>query len=454
MRAEIDGYLRSTSRAGEIGRGGPALDLHRRDAERFGNRMMLGLQQFGSPWTAVVIRRGVVASATNILLASLVERYSHAGAPLGTTDTTSDGEPIRDRARAVGEAIYSVYGKQISLADRLEQWRHPKSIADVRSPSIPSVLGDMGKWATDFCHQVEVIERVAPDFGAFLEIETALPSKVALHDRDTVAARVSAFREFEAQLPAVERAERNYILDVTAPEGGHTASPRPPLIDVARMVTYRRIRNHADPIAVLNTNLAAVGIEGAMQVARAGEIALVRRYDELRYDRLQGADGDVFRRPAGFDVHPRYREMAQHAVETGSAPDFLDDVLPAFRDGERDPEYLRIDRYVSRLVEADLVRSAIGMIRPLTRGELINEPKWSATLVPIAELLFEEQEGARPLLNASGQMVDWQDLVRRHPDANVAPAAMDMHSGMTAIEQSWILPALEDAEAYMPARTA
>jgi hypothetical protein len=455
VRSEVDSYLRSASRASEVERAGPALDWHQHETEVFAQRMELVLQQYGSPKTASVLRNAVVASASNIMLATLVQRYIHAGCNLPLPNLApEDPRLVGAEAAAIGEGLYNAYGRSLTLGDRLAQWRRPKSLPSIRATSLPSCAGDAGEWARQLSEQIERVERQAPDFGALIELETALPQKAAVRDRGSVCARVDAFREFEAQLPAVERAERSYILDVTAPEGSLTIFPRPPLVNIAQLVTYRRIRNHGDPLSIIKSNLEAVGVSGAMQIARAGEIALTRRYDELRYDRLQGADGDVFRRPAGSDVHPRYRMLAQRAVEIDAAPEFLEEVLPAFRDGERDPEYLRIDRYVSRLVEAELIRAAIGIIRPLTRGELIGSPKWPGRIAPVADLLFEEQEGFRPLLNASGEMVDWQDLVRRHPDARRAETGPRDMEPLDA-EQTWIQPAVEDREAYAsPAQIA
>ena len=448
VRASLDGYLRSTSRSTEVGRRGPALDLHRREAEAFTQRMELVLQRYGSPLTAATVRRAVVASATNIALAALAERYLVAGFELRpSSGMIADTRLLSDHAYHAGEAICAAYGQPLTLRDRISQWRKPKSLPTTQLPSVGSLLGDVGAWAVDLTHTIERAERMAPDFGAMVALEAMMPPSGAVQNHDTIGARVAAFREFESQLAGVERAERAYIMDVTAREGHHTASPRPPIVNVAQLVTYRRIRNHADPLTVVRTNLDAVGIDGAMQVARAGEIALARRYDELCFDRLQGANGDVYRRPAGFDLHPRYRAEAQRAVETQAVEKFLTGVLPSFRDGERDPEFLRIDRYVSRLVEADLVRTAIGIIRPLTRGELIEEPKWPGRVASFAVQLFDETEGQRPLLDAGGEMVDWQELVRRHPDARSSGERRVSAPPATA-EPSWIAPAVEDREAY------
>jgi hypothetical protein len=307
----------------------------------------------------------------------------------------------------------------------------------------------VGIWAIALEQRIKELAQTAPDFGILVELEAMLPQSNAVQTREAIRARVGAFRHFEGQLPAIEQAERAYLADATTSDDLVITARRPAVVDVAQLVTYRRIRNHADPFDVLNANLSVVGVKGALPVARAAEVALIRRYDELHYDQLQGPDGDVFRRPAGYNIHPRYRVLAQRAAETHRAPEFLEEILPAFRDSERDPEYLRIDHYVSRLVEGNLIRLAIATIRPLTRGVLIDLPKWPRQVMPLSRLMFEEYEGPQPLVNMQGDVVDWQELVRRHPESNVASTALASPT-IPPAEPTWMVAYEEEAEAYAP----
>ena len=448
VRAEIDDYFRTISQGGVRGYGAAAFAQYRRRTEAFVQRMELVLQQSGSPKTGRVLHQAIVAGAAEAAMGTLTAQCRSAGAPAAIL--TSAGADFRGPASAVnlGHALYAMYGVRLSARDRFQQWRRPTTIADVRTPTLPSALGEVGRWMIDLDRHLAYIEQIAPDFGAFVELETALPPGVAIHNRQAIQARVQSFRDFEAQLPAVERSERTYLFEATTPHGIHTASVRPPLVDVAQLVTYQRIRNHADPFAVLNTNFAAVGIGGAIQVVRAAEIALTRRYEELHSDRLMGTDGDVFHRPAGFDVHPRYRALAQRAVAAQKAPEFLEEIFHSFADGERDLEYLRIDRYVSRLVEAGCIRTAIGIIRPLTRGELIGPPAWPKRIAPVTNLMFDELHGSRPLVDAGGGVIAWQELVARHPEAKPMTAAHDGMERDPVRESPWIKPSIEEAEAY------
>ena len=331
-----------------------------------------------------------------------------------------------DRARAgtnapIGARVYASFGiARPNVLQRFlgERATHYPGALDV---SMDTTIAPLVGLARAVVHNVTQ-ETVRGNEGRLvLWVEAHLPDARAIRPADALWQRVDDLKHLGAVVERVLLEERRYARTIGLGPARYDGIQRAPITDVVMGVAVQRILNHADPFTVWKESMVATRGQGETVIARAIELGLLRRLDELLGDKPDPASNE--RRPVGWEIEPMRRRPLLDAFNQNRLPAELRRTEKTF--GERDPEYQRIAQAATRLYESGMLLHAVSEFRPIASGmpAATASLKWPRALVAAAEAALRETEGRGAALNSDGAKMPWTALIERHPQFKAPEAS-------------------------------
>jgi hypothetical protein len=323
-----------------------------------------------------------------------------------------------DRARAgtnapIGARVYASLGlARPNVLQRFlsERATHHPGALDV---SMDTTIAPLVGLARAVVHNVTQEMARGNDGRLLLWVEAHLPDARAIRPADAMWQHFDDLEHLGAVVERILLEERRYARTIGLGPARYDGIQRAPITDVVMAVAFQRILNHADPFTVWKESMIATRGQGERVIARAIELALVRRIDELLGDKPDPASKE--RRPVGWEIEPMRRRLLLDAFNQNRLPAELRRTGKIF--GERDPEYQRIAHAATRFYESGMVLHAVSEFRPIGSGMPAASAtlKWPRALVVAAEHALRETEGRGAAMNSDGAKMPWTALVERHP---------------------------------------
>jgi hypothetical protein len=325
----------------------------------------------------------------------------------------------RDANRPAGERVYdALHAERPSWLQRL---------IGERTASQPGTLNQEGEaaiaplvaLARGVVRNVTQENSRGPEGRLALWIEAHLPDARAIRSTDALWRRVDDLKHLGVTLERILLEERRYARTIGLGPAQYDGIQRAPIIDVVMATAHERVLSHADPFTVFRESMIATRGQGEAVVARAIELALMRRLDELLGDKPDPAS--LERRPVGWEIESNRRRPLLQAFNENRLPAELARTERVL--GERDPENQRIVLAATRLFESSMLLRAVAEFRPVASGlPATSSLRWPRALAKIAEQALVETEGKSPL-TSDGTKIPWTALVERHPDFKKPPAS-------------------------------